>query len=44
MNKLQIKALVFDQYGTVVDMQNGLTDAVRDFLKEKRPGDIWVVF
>ena len=35
MNKSQIKALVFDQYGTVVDMQNGLTDAVRDFLKEK---------
>ena len=35
MDKSQIKALVFDQYGTVVDMQNGLTDAVRDFLKEK---------
>ena len=35
MDKSQIKALVFDQYGTVVDMQNGLTDAVREFRKEK---------
>jgi 2-haloacid dehalogenase len=27
--KHQIKALAFDQYGTVVDMQKGLTEAVR---------------
>ena len=29
------KALVFDQYGTVVDMQGGLTRAVTPFLKAK---------
>lgn len=29
------KALVFDQYGTVVDMQKGLTEAVTPFLKQK---------
>ena len=29
------KALVFDQYGTVVDMQNGLTEAVTPFLAQK---------
>lgn len=34
--KRQIKVLAFDQYGTVVDMQKGLTDAVTPFLKEKR--------
>ncbi len=32
----EIGALVFDQYGTVVDMQKGLTDAVRPFLAEKK--------
>ncbi len=35
MLKGEIKALVFDQYGTVVDMQAGLTEAVTPFLKEK---------
>ncbi len=29
------KALVFDQYGTVVDMQGGLTEAVAPFLESK---------
>src|SRR5262245_27416858 len=29
----EIKALAFDQYGTVVDMQKGLTEAVTPFLK-----------
>jgi 2-haloacid dehalogenase len=33
--KREIKALVFDQYGTVVDMQKGLTDAVAPFLATK---------
>ena len=33
--KREIKALAFDQYGTIVDMQKGLTDAVTPFLKEK---------
>jgi len=33
--KANIKALVFDQYGTVVDMQAGLTAAVTDFLRTK---------
>lgn len=31
----ETKVLVFDQYGTVVDMQQGLTDAVTPFLEEK---------
>src|SRR5215510_16441828 len=31
----EIKALAFDQYGTVVDMQKGLTEAVTPFLKRK---------
>jgi 2-haloacid dehalogenase len=31
----EIKALVFDQYGTIVDMQTGLTEAVAPFLKQK---------
>ncbi len=31
----EIKALVFDQYGTIVDMQNGLTEAVTPFLGKK---------
>ena len=33
--KREIKALAFDQYGTVVDMQKGLTEAVAPFLKGK---------
>ena len=31
----ETKILVFDQYGTVVDMQKGLAEAVVPFLKEK---------
>jgi len=31
----EIKALAFDQYGTIVDMQKGLTDAVTPFLAKK---------
>jgi len=31
----EIKALAFDQYGTIVDMQNGLVAAVTPFLKSK---------
>jgi 2-haloacid dehalogenase len=33
--KREIKALVFDQYGTIVDMQRGLTEAVTPFLNQK---------
>src|SRR3546814_15819754 len=33
--KREIKTLVFDQYGTVVDMQGGLTEAAAPFLKAK---------
>ena len=33
--KREIKALTFDQYGTIVDMQKGLTEAVTPFLKRK---------
>ena len=33
--KREVKALVFDQYGTIVDMQKGLTEAVAPFLKAK---------
>ncbi|MBT3332898.1 MAG: haloacid dehalogenase type II [Rhodospirillaceae bacterium] len=33
--KSTTKALLFDQYGTIVDMQAGLTAAVADFLKQK---------
>ena len=33
--KREVKVLVFDQYGTVVDMQQGLTEAVTPFLKDK---------
>ena len=33
--KREIKALAFDQYGTVVDMQSGLREAVTPFLKRK---------
>ena len=31
----ETKALVFDQYGTVVDMQSGLVEMVTPFLKNK---------
>ena len=31
----EIRALAFDQYGTIVDMQKGLTGAVTPFLKKK---------
>ena len=33
--KRRIKVVMFDQYGTVVDMQGGLTEFVTPFLKEK---------
>ena len=33
--KREIKALIFDQYGTVVDMQAGLTESAAPFLKQK---------
>ena len=33
--KREIRVLAFDQYGTVVDMQKGLTEAVTPFLKQK---------
>ncbi len=33
--KREIKAFAFDQYGTIVDMQQGLTKAVTPFLKKK---------
>jgi len=33
--KREVRALVFDQYGTIVDMQKGLTEAVTPFLKKK---------
>jgi len=33
--KLKIKACVFDLYGTVVDMQTGLTEIAGPFLKQK---------
>lgn len=33
--KQAIKALAFDQYGTIVDMQEGLTQAVTPFLRQK---------
>src|SRR5262245_17655419 len=35
MLRREIKALAFDQYGTIVDMQKGLTEAVTPFLKRK---------
>ncbi|RMF04519.1 MAG: haloacid dehalogenase type II [Alphaproteobacteria bacterium] len=31
----ETRILIFDQYGTVVDMQKGLTEAVTPFLKQK---------
>src|SRR5436853_6379936 len=33
--KGDISWLLFDQYGTIVDMQKGLTEAVTPFLKKK---------
>jgi 2-haloacid dehalogenase len=33
--KREVKALAFDQYGTIVDMQKGLTAAVTPFLRKK---------
>jgi 2-haloacid dehalogenase len=33
--KREVKVLMFDQYGTVVDMQQGLIDAVAPFLRNK---------
>jgi 2-haloacid dehalogenase len=33
--KREVRALVFDQYGTIVDMQKGLTEAATPFLKAK---------
>jgi 2-haloalkanoic acid dehalogenase type II len=33
--KRETRALVFDQYGTIVDMQSGLTEAAAPFLKKK---------
>jgi 2-haloacid dehalogenase len=33
--KLRIKVCMFDQYGTVVDMQKGLSEVVTPYLKEK---------
>jgi 2-haloacid dehalogenase len=33
--KREIKVLAFDQYGTVVDMQKGLSEAVAPFLRQK---------
>ncbi|MEM9357008.1 MAG: haloacid dehalogenase type II [Pseudomonadota bacterium] len=33
--KRETRALVFDQYGTIVDMQTGLTEAAAPFLKDK---------
>jgi hypothetical protein len=30
----EIKVLTFDQYGTIVDMQKGLTEAVTPFLNK----------
>jgi len=35
MIKREIRALVFDQYGTIVDMQGGLVEAAAPFLAEK---------
>ncbi len=33
--KREVKVLAFDQYGTIVDMQKGLTEAVTPFLQQK---------
>ena len=34
----EVKVLAFDQYGTIVDMQKGLTEAVTPFLKREGLG------
>ncbi|MGA7069222.1 MAG: hypothetical protein WB048_23310, partial [Pseudolabrys sp.] len=34
----EIRAVAFDQYGTIVDMQTGLTEAVAPFLKHPKLG------
>ena len=31
----EVRALVFDQYGTIVDMQKGLTELAEPFLRGK---------
>ncbi len=36
MLKREVKVLLFDQYGTVVDMQGGLTEVVTAYFKEKK--------
>lgn len=33
--RAKIKVCMFDQYGTVVDMQKGLTEVVAPYLKER---------
>ena len=35
MLKREVKALIFDRYGTIVDTQGGLTEVVRKYLKNK---------
>ena len=35
MRKDRIRALLFDQYGTIVDMQGGLVEAATPFLRQK---------
>ena len=43
--KREIKVLAFDQYGTIVDMQTGLTETMTPFLKQKgwdgKPNDFF---
>ena len=34
----EVRALAFDQYGTIVDMQKGLTEAVTPFLQREEVG------
>ena len=36
--KREIKVLAFDQYGTIVDMQKGLTRGGDAFLEDRRAG------
>ena len=40
--KREIKALAFDQYGTIVDMQKGLVEAATPFLKAKGWDDAYL--
>ena len=37
------KLIIFDQYGTIVDMQKGLTEAVTPFLKKKKIGLVTLI-